>query len=92
MMQIQTIAYLRALEYVIQAMLLAIHGSMRKERIHRWMYYAMSAMLLCVAIGSTLRTSGSSLADVILDLVVTPVLFVSIVLTTLNLWRVRKTM
>lgn len=86
------IAYIRALEYVIEAMLLAIHGSMRKDRVHRWVYYALSVTLLMIAVGSTLRTSQSDWADVVLDFGVTPVLFIAIVLTAVNIWRVRKTM
>lgn len=89
---IAVIAYIRALEYVIEAMLLAIHGSMRKDRVHRWVYYTLSLTLLMVAIGSTLRTSGSEWADLVLDFGVTPVLFFSIVFTAWNIWRVRKTM
>lgn len=88
----EIIAYIRALEYVIEAMLLAIHGSMRKDRVHRWVYYTLSLTLLMVSIGSTLRTGGLSLADVVLDFGVTPVLFLSIVFTAWNIWRVRKTM
>lgn len=89
---IAVIAYIRALEYVIEAMLLAIHGSMRKDRVHRWMYYALSATLLCVAVGSTLYTTNSEWTDIALNFGVTPVLFIAIVLTAVNIWRVRKTM
>lgn len=89
---IAVIAYIRALEYVIEAMLLAIHGSMRKDKIHRWVYYALSVTLLMIAVGSTLRTSQFDWADVVLDFGVTPVLFIAIVLTAVNIWRVRKTM
>lgn len=91
-MSLEIIAYFRSLEYIILAMLLAIHGSLKREKIHSAMYYALAVCFVFIAIGSALRTSGSIHADGVLDFVVTPALAVAIIVTLLNIWRVRKTL